>query len=398
MMEAPLRLEAAGAPLRVAMVITSYHPIVGGAEKQVAQLARLMRAEGHDVHVITRHHPGLAREEEIDGVPVHRIAAPGPKAAQAAAFVLGAAAMLRRLRPDAIHCHSLFTPAIAGRIGAALTGAPLLVKPMCGGEAEAIAGKPFGRRRIAHLAEHAGRFIAVSGEIARELQSLGVPEERIRFIPNGVDLGRFRPADPAEKAALRARLGLPTEGVLVLFAGRLNAQKRLPLLLSAWPEAAEACPDAHLLIAGANRNVGPGEHVGEADEIPEALFAAPRVRRLGHVDDMPSYLRAVDVFVLPSAREGLSNALLEACASGAAVVATNVGGTEDLIVSGENGLLFEVDDRAGLADTLRRVCSDAVLRGRLGPAARRAVTERYDIAATAAGLAAQYRELGARGA
>lgn len=386
--------DPAARPLRVAMVITSYHPIVGGAEKQVAQLARLMRSQGHDVHVITRHHPGLAREETIEEAPVHRVAAPGPKAMKAAAFVAGAAAMVRRLRPDAVHCHSLFTPAIAGRIGAALTGAPLLVKPMCGGEATSIAAKPFGGRRIGDLARHAGCFVAVSGEISRELQGLGVPAERIRFIPNGVDLGRFHPAPQGEKAALRARLGLPEDGVLVLFAGRLNAQKRLPLLLSAWPGVAAAHPGAHLLIAGANRNVGAGDHVGEADEIPEALFAAPGVRRLGHVADMPSYLRAIDVFVLPSAREGLSNALLEACASGAAVVATNVGGTEDLVASGENGLLFEVDDAAGLAAALRRLCGDADLRSRLGAAAREAVVERYDIRATAANLIAQYRALG----
>jgi glycosyltransferase involved in cell wall biosynthesis len=376
------------------MVITSYHPIVGGAERQVAQLARLMRGAGHDVHVVTRHHAGLAREETVEGVPVHRVPCPGPKAARAAAFVIGAAATLRRLKPDVIHCHSLFAPAIAGRLGAALTGAPLLAKPMCGGEAEAISQKLFGRRRIADLGRHAGRLIAVSSEIARELQGLGVPEDRIRFIPNGVDLDRFRPADAAEKAALRARLGLP-DGVLVLFAGRLSAQKRLPLLLGAWPTAAAGWPEAQLLIAGANRMPNAGEHVGDADAIPEAMFSAPRVTRLGHVDDMASLLRAIDVFVLPSAREGLSNALLEACASGAAVIASNVGGTEDLIVPGENGLLFEVDDEAGLARALARLCGDAEFRLRLGAAARISVAARYDIAATAAGLVDQYRELGA---
>lgn len=394
-MRAPFPAESVpAAGLRVAMVITSYHPIVGGAERQVAQLARLMRDMGHDVHVVTRRHAGLARAEGVDGVPVHRVPCPGPKAARAAAFVIGAAATLRRLKPDVIHCHSLFAPAIAGRLGAALTGAPLLVKPMCGGEAEAISQKPFGRRRIADLGRHAGRLIAVSGEIVRELKGLGLPEDRIRFIANGVDLDRFQPVDAGRKAALRRRLGLP-DGVLVLFAGRLSAQKRLPLLLAAWPEAAAACPEARLLIAGANRMSNAGEHVGDADAIPEAMFAAPRVTRLGHVDEMPDYLRAVDVFVLPSAREGLSNALLEACASGTAVIASNVGGTEDLIVPGENGLLFEVDDRAGLARALARLCGDAELRRRLGAAARASVAAGYDIAATAAGLVSQYRELGA---
>lgn len=380
--------------MRVVMLITSYHPIVGGAERQLAQVAGLLRAGGTDVHVVTRIHAGLAAEETVDGVPVHRVGAPGaPRKLAAAAFIAGAVRRAAALRPDVLHCHSMWSPALCGMLAKRLTGAPLLSKPMCGGEATEIAGTPLGGRRIAALARGVDRFVVISREIDEELAGFGVPAEKRVFIPNGVDLSRFGSADPAGKAALRARFGLPADAVLVVFAGRISVQKRLPLLLDAWEDmraqAVPGGPEALLLVAGADRSAG----IGESNVIAPERLRAPGVRALGHVDDMPALLRAADVFVLPSASEGLSNALLEACASGLAVVASRTGGTTDFMESGRNGLLFDVDDRAGLAQALGAVCADPALRGRLGAAARDTVARTYDIRATATSLAELYRSL-----
>ncbi|WP_353473906.1 glycosyltransferase family 4 protein [Salipiger sp. H15] len=386
---------AATRPLRICMIISSYHPIVGGAEKQVAQLAGLMIEQGHEVYILTRRYPGLSAAETIDGVKVRRIAMRKP--VKAVGFILGAARMVRELNPDVIHCHSLFTPALAGALGKRWTDAPLLAKPMCGGEASSIAQKPLGRRRLAYMARAVDRFPMVSREIQGELADLGVPAEKLRFIPNGVDGARFFPArSQVEKDKLRLGFGLPS-GPLFLFAGRLAAQKRLPLLLEAWRDIRARIPQATLAIAGANRASGSGYQAtfGEGDEIAAALLEQPGVRMLGHVSDMPNLLRAVDVFVLPSAREGLSNALLEACASGLACITARTGGAVDFMVDGENGLLFDVDDRAALAGALERLAGDAELRARLGAAALRTVAESYDIRQTARALLGQYIELGA---
>lgn len=382
-------------PLRICMIISSYHPIVGGAEKQVAQLAGLMTGQGHEVYILTRRYPGLAAAETIDGVKVRRIAMRKP--VKGVGFILGAARMVRELNPDVIHCHSLFSPALAGALGKRWTNAPLLAKPMCGGEATSIASKPLGRQRLAYMARAVDRFPMVSREIETELTELGVPAEKLRYIPNGVDGARFCPArTPVERDKLRLSLGLPA-GPLFLFAGRLAAQKRLPLLLEAWSDVRESIPQATLAIAGANRASGSGYHAtfGEGDEIPAALLEQPGVRMLGHVADMPNLLRAVDVFVLPSAREGLSNALLEACASGLACITARTGGAMDFMRDGENGLLFEVDDRQALATALAQLATDAERRARLGEAALRTVAESYDIRQTATSLLAQYVELGA---
>lgn len=382
--------------MRVVMLITSYHPIVGGAERQLAQVAALMCAEGVDVHVVTRIHPGLAAEETVDGVPVHRVGAAGaPKKVAAAAFIAGAVRRTAALKPDVIHCHSMFSPALSGALAKQLTGAPLLAKPMCGGEATMIAHSTFGGRRIAALARSVDRFVVISREIDDELGGFGVAETKRVCIPNGVDITRFAPAEPAEKAALRARLGLPPDAVLAVFAGRISFQKRLPLLLDAWEvmlsDAKAGTPEALLLIAGADRSAG----IGERNVVAPERLRAPGVRLLGHVEDMPSLLRAADIFVLPSANEGLSNALLEACASGLAVVASRTGGATDFIESGRNGMLFDVDDLAGLTQALRTLRADASQRARLGEAARATVARTYDLRGTAAALIALYRTLGA---
>ncbi|WP_037306743.1 glycosyltransferase [Ruegeria halocynthiae] len=382
--------------LRICMVISSYHPIVGGAEKQVAQLARLMIARGHAVRVITRRYPGLSAFERLDGVEVQRIRADGPKMLAAIRFLSGAARAIRRYAPDVVHCHSTFSPMLAGILSGGLSGRQLFAKPMCGGEVTSIMNKTGGGLRRFAMQHRVTRFVAVSSEIEKELQQFGFPASKILSIPNGVDTERFHPFDKAEeKTALRQELGLP-DGSLFLFAGRFARQKRLPLLLEAWPQVRAHCPEATLLIAGANRDTTSGFKAvgGEAEEVPPHLLEQDGVRFLGHVDDMPSYLRACDVFVLPSAREGLSNALLEACASGLAVVASNVGGTEDLIEDGRNGRLFTPDNLDELVRALTDLGLDAGLRQTLGGHAVETIRQRFDIRQTAERLLLAYATSG----
>lgn len=380
--------------MKIAMVITSYHPIVGGAEKQVAQLSKRLVAAGNEVHIVTRRWPGLEARAEIDGVHIHRVGGGDIKGISAASFGLAAVARLFRLAPDVIHCHSLFTPALAGALAKRLFGIPVMAKPMCGDEASSIARKRFGQRRLDEFARTMERFIAVSGEIDRELQGLGIPKDKIRFIPNGVDLERFQPESSATaRESLRARLGLP-EGVLFLFAGRIATQKRLPMLLEQWPRVLATAPDAKLLVAGANRNTSATETADGADEgVPESLLKQPGVHLLGHVDDMAPLYKAVDVFVLPSAREGLSNAMLEACASGLPTVAANIGGAEDFVQHGQNGYLYDVDSIDQLGDGMIAFANSETYRTAVGAAARETVAKTYDIDVTARRIIDQYIEL-----
>ncbi|MGB4868713.1 MAG: glycosyltransferase family 4 protein, partial [Candidatus Promineifilaceae bacterium] len=223
--------------LRVDMIILEYHPIVGGAQRQLAMVAPLLQARGVDVRILTRRYDDLPPFEVIEGIPVHRLPAPGPKLVAASAFALAAYGAIRRSPPDVIHAYSLFSPLSTAVWAKKRLGIPVVAKVLRGGLLGDIARmrqKPFGTRRLASYRRQVDGFITISQEIDAELAGIGVPADRRFFIPNGVDLARFRPLEAAAKAAKRRELGLP-DGLLALFTGRLAAEKRVDQLVALWP-------------------------------------------------------------------------------------------------------------------------------------------------------------------
>ncbi len=368
-------------PLRVDMVILEYHPIVGGAQKQLALLAPLLRAQEIELRVLTRRYPGLPRREIIDGVPVYRLPAPPPRAAAATFFSLAAAWAMWRRPPDVIHAYSLLSPLLAATAVHTLSGVPVVAKVLRGGhlgDITRVRRKRLGPQRLDWYRRRVAAFIAISREIDGELAAMGVAPDGRVFLPNGVDVDRFRPPSPAEKTARRAQLGL-LEGPLAIFTGRLVPEKRLDLLVRLWPAVRARHPEATLLLLGD----GP-------DEAALRAQAGPGVRWGGRVDDVAPYLQAADIFVLPSAGEGLSNALLEAMACGLPVVATAVGGAPDVIAHGDSGLLVPTADPAALTDAILSLLADAGRREALGRRARAIVVADFALPAIATRLRALY--------
>lgn len=371
-------------PLRVAMIIQGYHPPVGGAERQLAALAPLLQARGVEVHVLTRRYPGLLPFEIVRGVPVHRLPIPGPKAVASLTFTLAALPLLGRLRPDIIHAHELLSPATTAALGKALLNVPVIVKVLRGGrmgDITKIKNRPGATLRLALLRHSVDAFIAISREIDAELAEIGIPPERRPFIPNGVDTERFAPPGPETRHTRRAALGLP-DGPVALFAGRLVAEKRVDHLLDLWPGVRAVHPEALLLVLG----------TGE-EEARLRRAAGAGVRFAGEVADVAPYLQAADLFLLPSASEGLSNALLEAMAAGLPAVATAVGGAPDLITHGENGWLVPPSDPEALRSAILALLGDPDRRARLGRRARERVECQYALPVVAGRLRALYDRL-----
>jgi glycosyltransferase involved in cell wall biosynthesis len=363
------------------MLILEYHPITGGAQRQLASVAPLLADRGVQVEVWTRAVRGLPRTERIAGVPVRRLGRAG--AGAAASFAAEAAVRLARSRPDVLHAYSLFSPAAVALLARRALGVPAVVKVLRSGwlgDAARLRRKPFGAHRAAALARGIDRFVAISGEIDAELDALGVAPERRCHIPNGVDTDRFRPASALERAGLRRRLGLPDHPIAV-YAGRLVPEKHVDDLLAAWAHV-RSDRAAELLVLGA----GPCE--ADLRRSPPA-----GVRFLGDVGDVSTHLRAADAFVLPSSTEGLSNAMLEAMAAGLAVVATSVGGALDLIQDGRSGRLVAPRDPPALASALGAVLADSARAQRLGAAARERVTSAYSLPVVADRLMHLYRDL-----
>lgn len=368
----------------VAMVIHDYYPRVGGAQQQVADLARLLMQDGVDVSVLTRRFPGLPSYEVRDGIPVYRLPIPGPPALAALVFTLSGVRLLARLRPAVVHAHELFSATttavtakrwLGNRVVATAHRSGVL------GDVYRVRHKPLGERRLRSFVRQVDAFVVISREIDQELAELGVPALSRVHIPNGVDIERFRPLPAAERQALQARLGL-AQGPLVVFTGRLAVEKRLDLLLGVWPAVTAAHPDASLVLVGS----GPEEAALRAAAGAGVVFA-------GRQDDVAPYLQAADIFVLPSAAEGLSVALLEAMAAGLAPIVTAVGGAADVIEHGRNGCLIPPDDPAALSAALMQWVSDTAGRQAMAEQARRRVTAEFALPVMAARLSDLYARL-----
>ena len=345
---------------RVLMVLESAFPAPrgGGAEAQVRTLARGLRARRQRVTVLT---PMFAngpqqRVSRVDGVPVCRLPFPRVRLLGGPLLWLLLARFLYRRRQhyDVWHVH------IAHHVGAvcAVMGAWLhkrvLVKVSGWWELErgTLAPRAWPLARLARRCLlQADAWQAISRRIAAELVAKGIPKERIVAIPNAVDTSRFH------------GMAHPQDAPRFVFIGRIVAEKGLPMLLDAFAEVVPACPAAHLTI------VGTGPLLASLQANANDAGLAGNVTFTGHRDDIETLLADANLGVLPSRIEGLSNTLLECMASGLPVVASRISGNEDFIRHGDNGWLFDPDDRTALVTCLHAAVG-------LDPQQRRAMGER----------------------
>jgi glycosyltransferase involved in cell wall biosynthesis len=287
--------------------------------------------------------------EEIAGIAVrHPRTLFVPRLAHVAWGPLYAAsiapALLRyRGKVDVVLGSWAYPDGFAAVVAARMLGVPCVVK-LHGSDINVMAKLPGPRRLTAWALAHAARVVAVSRALADEVAQLGVPRDRITVVMNGVDGELFHPGD---RAAARRQLGLPA-GPLALYVGNLKTEKGVLDLAAAWRQVSRELPDASLAIVGG----GPLRSALEAVVPPGATLhgAVP-------LTDVPTWMAACDVLVLPSHVEGTPNVVLEALASGRRVVATSVGGVPDLITSPTLGQLVPPHDpealARGLTDALR---------------------------------------------
>lgn len=244
----------------------------------------------------------------------------------------------------------------------------------------------FKRRRIwlRRLALRGEVDVVVISEnlqrIARELWR--VPEKRLHFVPNGIEVERFRVADG--NAALRERLGIPRAALVVGAVGHLRPEKNVPRLLAALAHVAPRL-DVHALV------LGDGPERARIEELARSPALAGRVHLVGYHSDPREHYRAMDVFGIVSDTEQMPIALLEAMASGLPVLGTDVGDVRAVLPAAQGDFVAKLDDStdAKLAAALARLCESADLRRDLGRHNRARVAERYSLDT----MVARYRAL-----
>ncbi len=365
-----------GAPARptVWMVIASYHPCVGGAEAQVRRISAALVRAGWRVEVLTRRHgptlpAGLARREALEGTTIHRVfSAGGGKLGSLLFFLLGLWRILRAGRGNVLHAHDVGAAGWIAVLGARLTGGRSLVKMRTGRHVyERRMATRFGRFRFTLLLRLAHRVLVVNEEVRAMLAELGVGGERVRALPNAVDLRAFRPPTADEGREARERVGASRDRRTALYVGRLEPLKGVDVLLEAWDRLdADAQSRLELVV------VGDGSQAPALRRAASRLEPTASVRLVGARTDVRDHYWAADLFVLPSWTEGMSNALLEAMACGVPVVATAVGGTPEMVDEGA-GRLCPPGDPSALAGALEEMAALTSAWPAMGERAREAV-------------------------
>lgn len=344
----------AAQPLSLVHVVDSLE--FGGLERVVTDLAIAQQAAGHRVGVFSINATtGFRPVLEAAGIPV----IVGNKQGTLDRSVLRALrAATVGCNVDVIHAHNFVPNYYAAFASLFARSGPALV-----GTCHDM-GLRLSHRRLRWLYRwsltRTARVAMVGQQVCdRFVQSGIVAAERAVTVLNGIPVPRFRNTE-ARRAAARGTLGLAPDAPVIGCVGRLVGLKNHRLLLEQVPALAATHPALQIVLAG------DGPLRGDLQAQAQALGIADRVHLLGARTDVADLLPAFDVFALPSQTEGLSIALLEACATGLAIVATEVGGNPEIVHQDSTGVLVPVDDGPALRAALAQLLGDAPRRARLG--------------------------------
>lgn len=376
--------------LRPLILHVVYRFAVGGLENGVVNLINRLPAARwrHAVLSLTEVEPQMRariRRSDVDFIEMRK--GPGHLWREYPRLV----ASLRRLRPAIVHTRNL--AALEAQVAARLAGVPVRIHGEHGWDVHDPDGTSrkyqWVRRAYRPFVQH---YVALSRQIEHYLQHrVAVPAACISYLCNGVDMARFGtpPADTDRRTVLRtAPFSLAADSLVVGTVGRLQTVKDQALLLNAFARAIACKPE--LRSRGRLVIVGDGPLRADLESLIDALGLRQYVWLAGEQSDVPAWLRSLDLFVLPSRSEGISNTILEAMACGLPVVATDVGGNSELVEAGVTGELVAAGDVEALAHRLARAIDEPARLQAQGRAGRRRAEQRFSLDAMVAGYESMY--------
>jgi len=359
--------------VRIVYLITELN--LGGAERALARAVAGLSRDRYNPLVVCLFDPGIVADQiRASGVQVIDLRAKG-KWDLSVAWRLYR--LLRRERPTILHTW-MFHANVPGRLLGRLAGVPIIIS-----SERTMGQESRWRYRLNRItAPLTDRVVCVSQQVADfVVQEVGIPQCKVVVIPNGIDLRNFKYL-PAKRQA-RAALGLPYELALIGTVARLNPVKRLDVLLQALASVNGVCAVI----------IGDGPERARLEALRKQLGLVERVRFVGQQSNVPEWLAAMDLFVLPSDWEGMSNALLEAMAVGLPVVATAVGGTPEVVVDGVTGLLVPPRDPEALAEAIIALLQDRERAEAMGRTGQERVERYFTVERMVQKTEALYEEL-----
>jgi glycosyltransferase involved in cell wall biosynthesis len=414
--------------MKIALLSEKYTPDLGGLAISTERFARLLSSAGHAVRVIaptSNLSPSEKRTLTHGEVSVTRFGAHKRVDDTLVDWFEHIGEEHKRNPFDVLHAYFLTQAGFAATYSGNYLNVPSVVS-IRGNDIERAAFDPSKFSHVMYALQNASVVTTNASELVKKAKAF--LEREIILIPNGIDAENFKPIQRNEAlaqslgirppwtdptGALREVHGYTNEapmgltdfeasfvnepdglvsGISVIgFAGELREKKGLKGLLSAYAQVNNKRPTI-LLIVGEVR-------VGEDQQIvDEFRLSNPnsRIFVTGHIspNELPAYYSLMDVFVQPSLRDGMPNALLEAMACGKPVIATPVGGMLDVINDGENGIFVPVNDGDALAKSIELLLEEQALRQRLGQAARLTIINRFSPQKELDGNLDVYRKLG----
>lgn len=275
--------------------------------------------------------------------------------------------LFRKLKPDIVHTRNL--SALEAQLPALLAGVPCRVHAEHGRDVHDLDGTSRKYALLRRLfSPMINGYIVLSHDLQQYLlEKVGVPQRKITVISNGVDIDRFRPATSREGSALPGQFA-GKDNIIIGTVGRMEAVKDQLTLVHAFIRLVDRYPAGG--IAPRLVIIGDGALRGAARQLLRKAGLEGIAWLPGASDNIPELLQSMDIFVLPSMAEGISNTLLEAMASSLPVVATDVGGNGELVEHGRTGFLVPRADPEALAAAICRYIDDPALRREHGVAAR----------------------------
>jgi sugar transferase (PEP-CTERM/EpsH1 system associated) len=362
---------------------------IGGTEKAVLKLIEGMNEDLFEHYMCTLRESSILADKWKSGPTLLNL---GGEGSNFQFNVPRLVKVMRAIRPAIVHSRNW--GAIEAVIAARLAGVRAVVHSEHGYELDMQPGLPLRRRLLRHLAYRMASRVAT---VTHDLKTYHAAQawwrpERIRVLYNGVNLDEFK-SQRQSCEAMRQQLGIPQHALVLGSVGRMVRLKDFVTLLKAASLLATQIPDLYVVLVGS----GP-----ELSKLQQFVASSPelsgRVIFPGMLDRVADALNTMDIFVLPSLMEGMSNTLLEAMAVGLPLVATRVGGNVEVVAEGRCGFLFTPEDVHGLAGLLRTLLRDAPLRAEFAKAAReRAVTD-FSLQAMVRRYRDLYIELALRGA
>lgn len=373
-----MKSESPKQSLNVLMISPQFKPIVGGYERACERLAVALVERGNAVTVCAEQRDKTwPQQEDMSGVEIRRWwCIYKPKFHIITSLLSLTSFLLRNGRAfDVWHAHQYgMHAALAVALGKLLRR-PVVLKLTSSSYMGLANTLAVGRlpKLLAALHRRMDAIVALTRETASEAAAFGIPVERIHVLGNGLDIQAYKPIGAEERRLKKQQLGLDDSSIII-FVGRLSKEKNVSGLLHAWAMARPRIKGVWRLLV-----VGDGPLRSALEAEARALTLGNSAVFVGYQANIADWLAAANIFALSSDREGLSNTMLEAMATGLPVVMTHVSGADELVDKTGAGKVVSIGDMNAFSSALVGLANSDDLSREMGASGRRVVEERFAI-------------------